>query len=138
MKTQGWRLAKGWHFVRAGRQRQDQRGSATMIMVGLMSVVVLLAGSAMLIAGFLVGQHRARAAADLSALSAAAAFQQGADGCAQARRTALGNGARLTDCDRVGDEVDFVVSVRVAVEVRTRVPGLPRSLAAAAHAEPLR
>jgi len=129
---------RGGRPVGAGSRFADEHGSATMIMVGLMGVVVVLAGSAMVVAGFLVAQHRARAAADLSALSAAAAFQQGADGCGQARRTARGNGARVTRCDRVGDEVDFVVTVRVEVDVRTRIPGLPRALPAEAHAEPLR
>lgn len=116
----------------------DQRGSATIVMTALMAAVVMFSGAAMLIAGFQVAQHRARAAADLSALSGAAAFQQGSDGCGQARRTATGNGARLTACDHVGDEVDFVVTVRVSVTVLTRIPGLPRSVTAEAHAEPLR
>lgn len=115
----------------------NERGSATMLMVGLMAVVVLLSGAAMLVAGYLVGQHRARAAADLSALSAAAVFEQGGDGCAQAQRTARANGARVIRCDQVGDEVAFVVTVRVAVSVRTRVPGLPRLVVAEAHAEPV-
>jgi len=115
----------------------NERGSATMLMIGLMAVVVLLSGAAMLVAGYLVGQHRARNAADLSALSAAAVFEQGGDGCAQARRTARANGARVTHCDQVGDEVDSVVTVRVAVSTRTRVPGLPRQTVAEAHAEPV-
>ena len=115
---------------------RNERGSATMLMIGLMAVVVLLSGTAMLVAGYLVGQHRARAAADLSALSAAAVFQGGGDGCTQARQTARRNDARLTRCDRVGDRVDWVVTVRVAVPTRTRVPGLPRAVTAEAHAEP--
>lgn len=108
-----------------------------MIMVGVMAVVVVITGAALVITGFLLAQHRARAAADLSALSAAAAFQQAESGCGQARRTAQANGARVTRCDRVGDEVDFVVTVEVTVDVETRVPGLPRTVRAVAHAEPL-
>ena len=80
----------------------------------------------MLISGYLLGYHRARAAADLAALSGAAAIQQGRDGCAEARRLAAANGARLADCDQVGDQVDFVITVRVTVAVRSRMPGLPR------------
>ena len=68
--------------------RTDERGAATVLMVGVLAVVMLLSGAAMVIAGYEVGHHRARAAADLAALSAASAFAQGADGCAQARRTA--------------------------------------------------
>jgi secretion/DNA translocation related TadE-like protein len=119
-------------------RRRDERGSATMLMVGVLAVVVLLSGAALLVAGYALSNHRARAAADLSALSAAAAFARAGDGCAQARRTAMANGARLTHCDRVGDDVDFVVTVGVAVSVRTRVPGLPTAIDAQAHAEPVR
>jgi len=122
---------------RGSATRRNERGSATMLMVGMMAVVVLLSYAAMLVAGYLVGHHRARSAADLSALSAAAVFQEGGDGCGQARRTARGNGARVTHCDRVGDEVGFVVTVRVSVPAGTRVPGLPRTITAEAHAEPV-
>lgn len=121
-----------------GHRGREQRGSATLLMAGVMAVVVVLGGTAMLVTGYLLAQHGARAAADLSALSAAAAFQEGEAGCGQARRTAKGNGARVVSCDRVGDELDFVVTVEVVVDVSTRVPGLPREVRAAAHAEPLR
>lgn len=115
-----------------------ERGSASLLMVGVMAVVMVLGGVAVVVAGYLIGVHQARAAADLSALSAAAVFERTEDGCAQARRTAQQNGARVTRCDRVGDEVDFVVTVRVTVDVRTPVVGLPRVISAQAHAEPLR
>ena len=91
----------------------------------------------MVICGYLLGYHRARAAADLAALSGAVAYQQGRDGCAEARRLASANGARLADCDEVGDQVDFVITVRVTVAVGLRVPGLPRTITAEAHAGPV-
>lgn len=116
---------------------RDDRGSASLLMVGVMAVVVVLASASLVVAGYLVGHHRARAAADLAALGAATTFQQGADGCAVARRTARHNGARMTRCDRVGDEVAFVVTVEVAVAVATPVPGLPTSIVARAHAGPV-
>lgn len=103
-------------------------------MVGIMSVVVTLAAAATLVAGYLVAHHSARSAADLAALSGAAAYAGGQDACDQARRTARQNGARVVRCDRVGDEIDFVVTVRTVVEVRSRVPGLPRRVEAEAHA----
>jgi len=37
----------------------------------------------------------------------------------------------------VGDAVDFVVTVRVTVVVRTRTPHMPRTVAAEAHAGPV-
>ena len=62
-------------------------------MAGIMGVVVTLGAVAMVVAGYLVGYHRARAAADLAALSGAAASRSGEDACAEARRTARQNGA---------------------------------------------
>ncbi len=105
-----------------------------MLMAAIMSVVVALGVAATVVAGYLASHHRARAAADLAALSGAAAYAKAEDACAQARRTARQNGATVARCDQVGDAVDFVVTVRVVVEVRVRSPGLPRQVEAEAHA----
>jgi secretion/DNA translocation related TadE-like protein len=117
-----------------GAGQRDQRGSGTVLMAAIMAVVVALGAAATIVAGYLVGHHRARSAADLAALSGAAAYAQGEDACAEARSAARRNGARTTRCDRVGDPVDFVVTVRVVVEVPVRSPGLPRRVEAEAHA----
>jgi secretion/DNA translocation related TadE-like protein len=122
------------------RTAGSELGSATVLMAGILGVVVALSSAALVIAGYAVGYHRARAAADLSALSGAAAFQQGRDPCAQAALTALTarfNGARVDRCSQVGDSVDFVVTVRVSVAARTRMPPMPRTVAAEAHAGPI-
>jgi secretion/DNA translocation related TadE-like protein len=121
----------------AGSELGSELGNASVLMAGIMGVVVVLSGAALVIAGYAVGYHRARAAADLSALSGAAVFQQGRDPCAQAALTARHNGARVDRCNHVGDAVDFVVTVRVSVEARTRIPQLPRTVAAEAHAGPV-
>lgn len=107
------------------------------MMAGVMGVVVAMSGVAMLISGYVLGYHRARAAADLAGLSGAVGYQQGRDGCAEARRLAAANGARLAGCDQVGDLVEFVITVRVTVAVRSRMPGLPRTISAEAHAGPV-
>ena len=117
------------------RTMGSEVGSASVLMVGILGVVVALSSAALVIAGYAVGYHRARAAADLSALSGAVAFQQGRDPCAQAALTARHNGARVDRCSQ--DAVDFVVTVRVSVEARTRIPKLPRTVAAEAHAGPV-
>lgn len=114
-----------------------ERGSASILLAGLMGVVVLLGCTAMVIAGYLLANHRARTAADLAALSAAAAFAAEGDACGQARATASADGADLLQCEVAGDEIDFVVSLRVSVPTRTRLPGLPRDVAAIAHAGPI-
>jgi secretion/DNA translocation related TadE-like protein len=109
-----------------------------MLMVGVLGVLLALGSTAIWAAGYLAAVHKARAAADLAALSAAVAIGTGADGCAVARRVAADNGTRLSVCDRVGDQVDFVVSVEVVRPVRTGVPALPAEVTAAAHAGPRR
>jgi secretion/DNA translocation related TadE-like protein len=120
--------------VTIGRQFGGEQGSATILMAAVMGVVVTFSAVAMVIAGYLAGHHRARAAADLAALSAAAAHTSGEDVCDQARRIAGQNGAKVTGCAQVGDDIDFVVTVRTIVPVRSTLPGLPHSVEAKAHA----
>jgi secretion/DNA translocation related TadE-like protein len=110
------------------------RGSATVLMGAIMGVVATLGAVAMVVAGYLVAHHQARSAADLAAVSGAAAYTRGADACDQARRISQQNGAKLTSCTRVGDEIEFVVTVRTTVPVRAGMPGLPRNVEAEAHA----
>jgi secretion/DNA translocation related TadE-like protein len=117
-----------------GRPFGGEQGSATVLMAAVMGVVVTLSAVAMVIAGYLAGHHRARAAADLAALSGAVAHVSGEDACDRARRIARQNGAELTGCAQVGDDIDFVVTVRTAVPVRSTLPGLPPSVEAEAHA----
>jgi secretion/DNA translocation related TadE-like protein len=119
------------------RIARSELGSASVLMVGILGVVVAVSSAALVIAGYAVGYRRARAAADLSALSAAAAVQDGRDACAQAALTARQNGARADRCSQVGDAVDFVVTVRVSVWARNPLPQLPRTVAAEAHAGPV-
>jgi secretion/DNA translocation related TadE-like protein len=116
------------------RQGRGERGSASILMAGLMGVVVLLWGAAMLVAGYQLAYHRVRAAADLTAVSAAAAFANGADACEQARRSAPENGGRLLACHQVGDQFDYVVAVHVEIRVRSRIGRLPRAVRAWAYA----
>lgn len=119
-----------------GRPTVDERGSASVLMAGVMGVVVLLSYALMLVAGYAVAYHRARAAADLVAVSAAGAFRLGGDACRQARRSAADNGAGLVRCDVVGDQIGFVVSVRTSIPTPSRVPGLPGRVEAEAYAGP--
>ena len=99
-----------------------------------MGVVVLLSAAATVVAGYAVAYHRVRGAADLAAVSAAAAFEQGGDACGQARRSAADNAARVVRCDQVGDQIAYVVSVHAEIRVRSRIRGLPTRVQAWAHA----
>jgi secretion/DNA translocation related TadE-like protein len=116
---------------------RGELGNASVLIAGILGVVVALCSAALVIAGYAVGYRRARAAADLTALSAAAAFQDGRDPCAQAALTARQNNARVDGCSKVGDAVDFVVTVHVSVLAHNGFPHLPRRVAADAHAGPV-
>jgi secretion/DNA translocation related TadE-like protein len=116
---------------------RPELGNASVLMAGILGIVVALSSASLVIAGYAVSYRRARAAADLSALSAAAAFQHGRDPCVQAGLTAAQNGAGVDGCSKVGDAIDFVVTVRVSVLVRNRFPHLPSTVTAEAHAGPV-
>ena len=118
----------------AGGRQGDERGSASVLVAAVMGVVVVLTGVALLVAGYEVAQHRARAAADLAAVGGAVAYAEGRDACAQAEWTAADNGGTVLRCSTVGDPVEYVVSVRVALPVRSRVQGLPTRVVGEAHA----
>ena len=113
---------------------RNERGSGSMLMIGIITVVLMLSLAGICLAGYLVAAHRARAAADLAALSGAAVFAAGGDGCDAARINARNNGGHLVSCEQVGDQVDFVITVRVEVRTPTGVAGLPGTIRAVAHA----
>lgn len=123
------RATRGW-----GASPGSERGSGTLLMVGVLTVVLALSVTATCIAGYLVAAHHARAAADLAALSGAAAYAGGAEPCGAADRDAHANRATVVTCSQVGDPVDFVVSVQVEVRLGVRVAGLPTRLRAVAYA----
>ncbi|HEY3001734.1 MAG TPA: Rv3654c family TadE-like protein, partial [Kribbellaceae bacterium] len=90
----------------------DERGSGTLIVIAA-ALLVLSAGlAAVLWAGVSTARHRAAAAADLAALSAARAVQSGGDACETAGRIAGLHGAELAGCRVEGAEVQVVVGVR--------------------------
>jgi secretion/DNA translocation related TadE-like protein len=116
--------------------RRDERGSGTLLMIGVLAVLLAAGLAVTCAAGYIAAAHAARAAADLAALSGAVAIESEADGCVAARKTAVRNGTWLTSCDRVGDQVDFVISVEVARTIALGLPGLPSRVLATAHAGP--
>jgi secretion/DNA translocation related TadE-like protein len=113
-----------------------ERGSGSLLMVGLMAVIVVMAAAAVCAAGYLVAGRQARSAADLAALSGAVAIEQGGDGCAAARSNASRNRARAVACERVGDQIDFVITVTAEVKVTAPMRGLPTRVRAVAYAGP--
>lgn len=135
--------AEYWGRLRLAKQNPrylargvKERGSGSMLMIGVIGALWLFGLGVMCMATYLAAIHHVRGAADLAALSGAVAVQAGEDGCAVSRRVALANETSLLTCDRVGDAVDFVISVKVVGSVRLHVPGLPAKIVGLAHASP--
>jgi secretion/DNA translocation related TadE-like protein len=114
----------------------SERGSGSVLMVGVMLVLTTLGAAGMWTAGYLAAGQRVRAAADLAALSGATATAAGRNGCSEAGRVAALNGADLVHCEVAGDSTRFVVAVETRMAVQLRLPGLPSAVGATAHAGP--
>ncbi len=91
---------------------RDDRGSATVLVLALATVLTTVAGVLISTGLLVVTRHRADAAADLAALAAAGRAAEGsAAACAAAARTATGGSGRLVSCRLDGQ--DAVVRVEV-------------------------
>jgi secretion/DNA translocation related TadE-like protein len=102
-------------------------------MAAVSLLVMVLAGVGVLLAGYVAAQHAAADAADLAALSGAAAHTRGRDACAAAGGVARANQVSLAGCRVSGDSFDFVVEVTVVRHLRAP-PGLPGTVTAKAEA----
>ena len=112
----------------------DERGSGTVYALG---VIAVLLAAAVGIAGLIQAQSatgRARAAADLAAISGATVLSSvvaPGDPCAMAQRVAAANGASVSTCSVAGEDVT------VSVVVPTTILGRPRQATAQARAGPV-
>jgi secretion/DNA translocation related TadE-like protein len=102
-----------------GNEMGKERGSATIWMIGLMTLIFAVAAAVTFTGMARVARHRAQSAADLSALAAARlAFADPDRGCAEASSLAVGNGAKVTRCFIDGDGIaDVQVAVRLSLPV---------------------
>jgi secretion/DNA translocation related TadE-like protein len=112
-------------------RRPDEAGSGTLLTIGGVVVVLAVTVMVLLAVGANLAVHRARTAADLAALSAAAEYEAGGAPCGAAARAAGANGATIADCALAGDAFDFVASVTVSLPVFgvSWVPGQVRATA---------
>ena len=129
----GWRSA-GRPATRSASESDSQRGSATVLTVSAIAVIFMLVGAAIIVTGYVLAARRAGQAADLAALSAAATIDFGEPGCPVAEQIALKNGARVVNCDHVGDVLEFAVTVEVRLDVSPPLPGMPDHVASRASA----
>ncbi|WP_433014391.1 Rv3654c family TadE-like protein [Kribbella sp. CA-294648] len=97
---------------------RSESGTASILAIGL--ATVLLGGCLVGVfwAAVSVGRHRAASAADLAALSAAQALQTGAnDACLTASRIAAAQQAEVHACHQAGESVAIVVAVKLRLGV---------------------
>lgn len=113
---------------------RDERGGGTVVSLSTIAVVILLGVAVVVGVLYVAAVHRARGAADLAALSAAARVPDGGDVCGAAERVAGRNGAEVVACETAGDTVEWVVHVRVKLGVKPLLPGLPDHVPAEAWA----
>ena len=107
--TRAWRI---W------RRSLDDRGSAAVVMLGVMAALLAFTVSGLLLASAVLASHRARAAADLAALAAAGVLLQGDPAgmaCRSAAQVAATNHGRLQRCIVSGSEVRLSVVVSAGV-----------------------
>ncbi len=100
-------------------------GAGTVLIAAVILVLLVLGAAAALVAGYGTAAHRARAGADLTALSAAQATVSGLPTCPAAADTARRNRTRLDSCALTGAPPDFVVAVAVSVPAPLGLPVLP-------------
>lgn len=102
---------------RGGRGRRTDEGSATILVVAGLGVLMLLLLSALGVAAAVTASHQARSAADLGALAGAVSVQGGsatAAACARAVVVVARNAAQLVGCE-VDDEGAVIVTAAVRV-----------------------
>lgn len=119
-----------------GHRLPGDRGSGTILAIGMMSVLFLAASVCWVLAAGFAAHQRADVVADLAAIAAAQAA--GVD-CAAAVRVATANSARVEECGRSGGDVVVRVSVDAPL-LLARVADLagagPVRVAGAARAGP--
>lgn len=107
---------------------RDDLGSGTLLGVMLIAVVGLMLAAGASAGNLLICQAKARASADLSAVSSASALRAGAeDPCALAASVATANGSGLVSCEVVGEDVSVRVSVATLVPFAPEVSRAARA-----------
>lgn len=89
----------------------DDHGSATLIAVAMMAVLVAITVGGFSIGSAVAARHRAQSAADLAALAAAARLPEGVDvACGQASAIANAMNVGVVDC--AVEDLDVVITTR--------------------------
>ncbi len=116
---------------------RGDRGSATVLAVGLIAVLLTVTVAALVVLGAIRSLHVARASADLAALAGAGHLQEEGDpgaACREAERIAARQHATVDACAVGAGEV---VTVTTSVGIPLRPPGVPESAQGRARAGPV-
>lgn len=107
----------------------DERGVSTVLAASLMGLVVLVGAVGLEIGMLIARQHQVDGAADLVALSSAAAVQRGGDGCVVASRVAAANDVHVAGCTLRGADVRITVrgEVHLPFGIDGRLTGRARA-----------
>ena len=98
--------------IREREAADRDRGSGTIYVLAMTAAVVLLTSAGLALGQAVVARHRAAAAADLSAISAASRVLNGPiSACKAAALVARSQGARLTTCRIDGEVAEVTVEV---------------------------
>ncbi|MGB7448182.1 MAG: Rv3654c family TadE-like protein [Ornithinimicrobium sp.] len=111
----------------SARWRSGQRGSATVLAVGVVGVIVSLFAAAAVLAAVTIARNQAHTAADLAAVAGAQLVALGRSQheiCERALSTAADNGAQMSSCEVVGGGGGAPPEVVVDV-LRPVVAGVP-------------
>ena len=101
-----------------GRRHSGERGSATVWMITVITVIWALATAVVATGMVRVARHRAQSGADLSALAAAAwAFRRPALACRHAREIASANGVVLESCALSEGIAEVAVAFRFTLPI---------------------
>ncbi len=109
----------------------DDRGSATVWVLGFGALVVAAAMVAVVAGSAVLARHRAERAADLGALAGAQQIGRGAEPCQAARRVVAENGAGVQSCTTTLDASGRSGSVAIVVTQAARFPMLGSRLVTA-------
>jgi len=130
-------MSAGWRSLPCLRCRNglsDERGSATVMSIGVLAAMAVLASGVATLAAAVEVKHRVSSAADLAALAAAdvASGRRAGAPCPEAERVAEANRAHLSDCSVQGAVVTVTVSSAflgfgVTSDARAGPPGTGRS-----------
>ena len=100
--------------MRPGWQDDSERGAGTVLVLGIVAGVLLLAVGIAALGAAQNARGAAQAAADLGALAGATALRDGFDPCGTAGAAVTRNGAEIASCEVLGGGVVRVVATRWA------------------------